>query len=130
MTEILAWHRWVAEGLLIVMLLNLASPYFLRSRPERMVFWTRVGYFAFWAFWTMAVFGGLITWVFKLREWPPTVIAMVIVAVVLIPIDIYRAIRLKKIWISGNDGMAFNTLWVGIEIALTAAMIAYALTVQ
>ena len=127
MTEILAWHRWVAEGLLIVMLLNLMLPYLLRQRPEQMVFWTRVGYFAFWAFWTMTVFGGLIAWVFKLQAWPPTVIAMVVVAVALIPIDIYRAVTLKKIWIRGNDGIGFNTLWVGIETVLTAGIIAYAL---
>jgi len=130
MTEILAWHRWVAEGLLFVMLLNLASPYFLRSQPERMIFWTRVGYFAFWAFWTMVVFGGLIAWIFKLQAWPATVIAMVMVAVVLIPIDIYRALALKKLWISGNDGIGFNTRWIGIEIALTSAMIAYALITE
>jgi len=127
MSEILAWHRWVAEGLLIVMLINLIAPYLLRSRPEQMVFVTRVGYFAFWAFWTMAVFGGLITWIFKLQAWPPTVIAMVVVAAVLIPIDIYRAVTLKKIWIRGGDGITYNTLWVGIEIALTGGVIAYAL---
>ena len=92
-----------------------------------MIFWTRVGYFAFWAFWTMVVFGGLITWIFKLQAWPMTVIAMVGVAALLVPIDIYRALTLKKIWISGRDGVGFNALWVGIEIVLVAAMIAYAM---
>lgn len=127
MNDIIAFHRWVAEGLLAVMLLNLILPYLLRQQMETMVFWTRIGYFAFWAFWMMSVFGGLITWIFKHQAWPPTVIVMTIIAAVLIPIDIYRAIRLKKIWIRGGDGIGFNTLWVGVEIALTAAMIAYAL---
>ena len=130
MTEILAWHRWVAEGLLVVMLFNLALPYFLRSQAERMIFWTRVGYFAFWAFWTMGVFGGLITWIFKLQAWPPTVIAMVVVALVLSLIEIYRALTLKKFWIRGEEGMGFNARWVGLEIVLTAGMILYALVAK
>ncbi len=127
MNLILTYHRWVAEALLFVMLLNLLLPYVLRQNSERMIFWTRVGYFAFWAFWTMVAFGGLITWIFKLQAWPMTVIAMVGVAAVLMPIDIYRALTLKKIWMNGRDGVGFNALWVGIEIVLAAGTIAYAM---
>jgi len=130
MNDILDLHRWVAEGLLIVMVLNLLIPYAKRRDSKRMVFWTRVGYFAFWAFWTMVVFGGLITWIFKLREWSPSVVVMMMVALALVPMDIYRAVKLKRLWIAGDDGIRFNTLWVGIEITVTAATIAYALMVK
>jgi hypothetical protein len=95
-----------------------------------MIFWTRVGYFAFWAFWTMGVFGGLIMWIFKLQAWPPTVIAMVVVALVLSLIEIYRALTLKKFWIRGEEGIGFNARWVGLEIVLTAGMILYALVAK
>jgi hypothetical protein len=125
--EIIAWHRWAAEGLLIIMLINLAVPYLLRRDALRSIFWTRVGYFAFWAFWSMVVFGGLIVWVFTLRHWPATVLVMVAVAVVLAFIDGRRAIRLRRFWADGQNGLAFNTRWVGIELILTLSMLLYGL---
>jgi len=125
--EIIAYHRWAAEGLLIVMLINLLVPYLLRRELPRLVFWTRVGYFAFWAFWSMVIFGGLITWLFTLRHLPATVITMMVVAAVLAFMDGYRSVKLRRLWIKGNNGLAFNTQWIGAEIVLTLAMLLYGL---
>jgi len=125
--EIIDYHRWAVYGLLAVMGLNMLIPYLLRTEMVRMVFWTRVGYFAFWAFWTMVAFGGLITWLFKLREMPPTVIAMMIVLFVLMPIEIYRAVKLKLLWLQGTDGLGFNALLLWSELILTGGVTLYAL---
>jgi len=125
--EIIDYHRWAVYGLLAVMGLNMLIPYWLRAEAVRMVFWTRVGYFAFWAFWTMVAFGGLITWLFKLREMPPTVIAMMIALLVLMPIEIYRAVKLKRLWIQGTDGMGFNALLLWSELVVTGGVTLYAL---
>jgi hypothetical protein len=121
------WHRWAVEGLLMVMLLNLAVPYMLRTNALRSIFWTRVGYFSFWALWSMVVFGGLITWVFTLRHWPATVIVMVAVAAAVAVIDGWRAIKLRRFWAEGQSGLIYNTRQVGIEIVLTLAMLLYGL---
>ncbi len=123
--EIIAYHRWAAEGLLIVMVINLLIPLGLRSTMPKMVFWTRIGYFAFWALWTMTVFGGLIAWIFTLRHWPWTVIAMVLVATAVAFLDGYRAILLRRIWTAGSDGVALNTRWVGVEIVLALGALLY-----
>ena len=125
--EIIAWHRWAAEGLFIVMLVNLAVPYLLRRELPRMVFWIRVGYFAFWAFWSMVIFGGLITWIFTLRQLPATVMTMIVVAGMLASIDGYRSVGLRRLWIKGDEGVSFNTLWIGIELILTLSMLLYGL---
>ncbi len=127
MIEMIAYHRWVVYGLLGVMVFNLLIPYGMRSQPSKMIFWTRVGYFAFWALWSMAVFGGLIVWIFKLRDLPPATLVMMVTAAVLIPLDIYRAVQLKRRWIGGDDGVGFNTLMVGGELLVTVATVLYAL---
>ena len=125
--EIIDYHRWAVYGLLAVMVYNFSAPYLLRAQPPKMIFWTRVGYFAFWAFWSMVVFGGLIVWIFKLREMPPNTLVMMVAAVALIPLDIYRAVQLKRRWIGGHDGVGFNTLMISSELFVTVATVLYAL---
>jgi hypothetical protein len=127
MDYLLNYHRWAAEGLLLIMLINLAVPYILRSNIAKMIFWMRVGYFAFWAFWTMTAFDGLITWIFTHRKLPAAVWLMIVVSAILPLLDGYRAIKLKKLWRDGNDGVLFNITIVGIEIALTLITIIYGL---
>ncbi len=127
--EIIDYHRWVVYGLLAVMVYNLLTPYLLRAQPPKMIFWTRVGYFAFWAFWSMVIFGGLITWLFKLREFPPSVITMIVVSVVLLGIEAMRPFKLKALWLTGEDGIKLNTLMVGSELLMTLAMTVYAMMV-
>jgi hypothetical protein len=125
--ELIGYHRWAVEGLLVVLLINLFVPFLLRRDVARMVFWTRIGYFAFWAFWTMGAFAGLIAWMFTLRALPATVIAMIVVALILPFLDGYRAIKLKRIWLSGYDGVGFNTAVVGAELLLSLAVFVYGL---
>ena len=129
LNEIIDYHRWAVYGLLAVMVYNLSIPYLLRAEPPKMIFWTRVGYFAFWMFWPMVIFGGLITWLFKLRELPPSVITMIVVSVISLGIEAMRPFKLKALWISGEDGIKTNTLIVGSELLITLAVAVYALMV-
>ena len=128
--EIIGYHRWAVYGLLAVMGYNLLIPMLMRSQILKMIFWTRVGYFAFWAFWTMVVFGGIITWIFKLRELSLPVLAMMVVSAVLLGIESMRPFKLKALWLSGEDGIKANTLMVGSEWLMTLAVTVYALMVR
>jgi hypothetical protein len=46
--EIISYHRYMVEILLFVLILNLLLPFLLKQNIEKMVFWTRIGYFAFY----------------------------------------------------------------------------------
>jgi hypothetical protein len=118
MDVLIGYHRHLVEALLLVMGLNLILPYALRGNPERRIFYTRVGYFAFWMFWSMVAFSGLMVWLFAGRPMNLPVILMLVALVALPILDGYRAIRLKKLWLAGEDGVGFSMAVVGIEVAL------------
>jgi len=78
-----------------------------------------VGYFVFWAFWTMVAFSGLMVWLFAWRPHTPAVDLMILLVFILPGLDAYRAVKLRKIWLRGGDGVGFSMAVVAIEIALT-----------
>jgi len=116
---LIGYHRHLVEGLLLILLLNLLLPWILRSSREKRIFYTRVGYFAFWALWSMVAFSGLMVWLFAGRPLTLPVTAMLALAVLLPLLDVYRAVRLKRLWLSGSEGLGLNTSVVGLEFALT-----------
>lgn len=120
--EIISYHRYMVELLLFVMLFNLILPMLLRENIERMVFWSRLGYFAFWMFWSMNIFAGLIVFMFTGRSLTLAVILMIVAAVLLGVMDGYRAIKTRKLWGAGLDAQRFS-MWVLIsEIVLVVAV--------
>jgi len=125
--EIISYHRIVVEILSLVVVLNMILPSLLKQNIEKMVFWTRIGYFAFWMFWSMNIFTGLIVFMFTGRELTLSVIMMIIVSVLLGVVDAYRAIQTKKRWIQGLDAFAFSNKMLLFEIVLLIAMGAWAL---
>ncbi|WP_456458128.1 hypothetical protein [Nitratifractor sp.] len=127
MDVLIATHRHLVEALLLVILLNLFVPAMLRSSPARRVLWTRIGYFAFWAFWSMVLFSGLIVFVFMREPFTPAVIAMLVVAVLLPILDAYRAIRLKALWKNAEEGLNFSMKVLGTEMLLILAVTGLAL---
>jgi hypothetical protein len=127
MEVLIGYHRWATEGLLAILLINLIVPFLLRTNIVKMIFWVRMGYFMFWAFWTMSAFAGLITWMFTHRLLPYHVIVMIIGALMLPMIDGYRSIKLRKVWLSGNDGVKLNSTIVGLELLLVVAIFLYGL---
>lgn len=127
MDVLIATHRHLVEGLLLVILLNLFVPAMLRARPDQRVLWTRIGYFAFWALWSMVLFSGLIVFVFMREPLTASVLAMLAAAVVLPLLDGYRAIRLKKLWMAGKEGLSFSMKILGTEMLLVLAVTGLAL---
>ncbi len=119
MDILIGYHRHLVEGLTLVILLNLLLPLVLRSSMLKRVTWTRIGYFAFWALWSMVAFSGLMVWIFAKQPMNLAIISMFTLLILLPILDIYRAIKLKKIWLLGDDGLGFNSLVVFIELLLT-----------
>ena len=122
MDLLISYHLYMMEGLLSVMVLNLFVPSLFGGKPTRQIFYTRIGYFAFWALWSMTVFSGLIVFVFARRKWSIPVEMMVILSAILPLLDAYRAVRLKKIWLGGETGTAFSSGIVAFEIVLTISV--------
>jgi len=116
--EIIAYHRILVEILLGVVLLNIILPPLLKNSIEKMVFWTRIGYFAFWMFWSMNIFAGLIVFMFTGRELTLSVILMIALSLLLGIMDGYRAIGNKKRWMQGLDTTRFSTAILLAETAL------------
>jgi len=118
MDFIVALHRHIVEGLGFILLINLILPWFLRDNLIKRVFYTRIGYFAFWMFWAMAIFSGLILYIFMKQPMNLAIGAMVAISIVLPILDGYRAIKLKRIWLQEEDGLSFSLKVVSIELAL------------
>ena len=118
MDSIVALHRYMVEGLGFILLINLILPWILRDNLIKRVFYTRIGYFAFWMFWTMAIFSGLIVYIFMKQPMNLAIGAMVAISIVLPILDGYRAIKLKRIWLKEEDGLSFSLKVVSIELAL------------
>ena len=120
--EIISYHRIIVEILLFVVVLNMILPPLLKQDIEKMVFWTRIGYFAFWMFWSMTVFAGLIVYMFTGRELTLSVIAMIIGAVVLGVLDAYRAIGTNRRWMAGVEAGKFSLSLLVAEAILIIAI--------
>jgi hypothetical protein len=122
MDVLIGYHRHLVEGWLLVMLLNLLLPWALKNADVKRVFYTRIGYFAFWALWAMVLFSGLMVWIFAGRPMTLPIEAMIAAGALLPLLDGYRAIRLKRIWLSGAKGIAFSSQVVAVEILLLLAV--------
>ena len=123
MEVLLNYHNSLVELLLFVLAFNIVVPTMLKSKEISFIKWTRIGYFAFWAAWSMAVFSGLIVFVFQKATLKPDVWAMIIVSVVLAFLEGFRAIKQRRIWLDGRLGLKFSNTIVAIEITLVALTI-------
>ncbi len=127
MNILLGYHRHLVEIMVFIFLLNMLLPFILRNFVEKSIFWTRVGYFAFWGLWSMVAFSGLIVWLFARHPMNLSIISMLALLVLLPILDIYRAIKLKRLWLLEQNGLSFNTIVVGVELILTIAVILLAI---
>jgi len=128
--EIISYHHYMTEALLLVMVLNAVVPSLLKGSIERMIFWTRIGYFAFWMFWSMNIFAGLIVFMFTGRELTLAVWMMIAVSIALGMVEAYRAIRTRKLWMQSLDAGRFSLSMLGLEMLLLVAVSIFALQVQ
>ena len=122
MELLITYHRNIVEGLLLVTVLNLFLPWAFSKNIVRMIFWTRIGFFAFWALWAMTLFTGLIVFVFMKQKLTIPVDIMIAAGVLLPFLDGYRAVKLRKIWQKELTGLKFNAIVTVIEILVIVAV--------
>lgn len=119
---LLQTHLYMVKFFIFALVLIGALPNILRSNFVQMVFWSRIGYFLFWAAWTMVVFSGLLIFAVKRGELNIAVIAMIAAAILLALLDGYRAIKLKKFWLKEESGLKFSNFIVLIEFIIVVAV--------
>jgi len=128
MDYLIGYHNSIVLAFLVVLAFNIIVPTMLKNNPVKFIQWTRIGYFAFWAFWAMVVFGGLVVFMFQKQALPPHVILMIVATLILPFLDGYRAIKQGRIWREsrGEDlGLKFSNTIVAIEIAIVLAVSLY-----
>ncbi len=128
--QIISLHGYLVGALLVMVVLNGLPALLLKQQIEKMVFWTRIGYFAFWMFWSMAIFVGLIAFVFDGSRVTFSILLMSVTAIVLGIAEGYRAIHTKRLWLQGLDASRFLWVMLALEILLIAAVSFYELQVH
>ena len=125
MNYLISYHKYLVEILLFVIVANIAVQLIFKDNFERLVKFSRVGYFTFWAFWAMVAFSGLVIFAFQKGALSSAVIVMII-SVVLLPIlDGYRAVKVGKLWRQDDKGIKLSIIIMLAEIAVIAATIVY-----
>ena len=120
--EMVAYHRYMVEILLFVVVLNLILPMLLKKDMTKMVFWSRIGYFAFWMLWSTNIFAGLMVFMFVGREFTHSVLTMIGASIILGILDGYRAIKSRRLWNQGLDANKFSFFVILAEIAIILAV--------
>ena len=120
MEVLINYHYTLVELLLFVLAFNIVVPTLLKHKELTFIKWTRIGYFGFWAAWSMALFSGLIVFVFQKATLKPDVWTMIIVSVLLAFMEGFRAIKQRKYWLSGKLGLKFSNIIILIEALLIA----------
>ena len=118
MEILINYHYTLVELLLLVLIFNIVVPSLLKSKELSCIKLTRIGYFGFWAAWSMAVFSGLIVFVFQKAILKFDIWAMIIASVVLAFLDGFRAIKQRKYWLDGKLGLGFSNTIVAFEIII------------
>ncbi len=121
-------HELLVKILLGVMVLNILIPYLIKNNPIKTIWWSRVGFFTFWAFWAMAAFTGLVIFAFLKAKVSASIAFMIATTIILAFLDGFRAIKITKIWRSGDLGLKFNTIVLLIEIAILIATTIFSIT--
>ena len=125
MDYLISYHKYLVELLLFIIVANIVVQIAFKSNFERLVKFSRIGYFTFWAFWAMVAFSGLVVFAFQRGVLNSAIIVMII-SVILLPIlDGYRAIKVGRLWREGSKGIKLSITIMLIEIAVIAATIVY-----
>jgi len=124
---LISTHALMAKILIYALLIVLALPNFFKNDITKVVFYTRIGYFTFWAAWTIVVFSGLLAFAVERGALPPAVFIMIAISIILPAFDIYRAVKLKKIWLKGENGLKFSNIIIAIELLLSIAVVIIAI---
>jgi len=125
MNYLISYHKYLVEILLFVIVANIAVQLIFKDNFERLVKFSRIGYFTFWAFWAMVAFSGLVVFAFQRGVLSSAVIVMIISVIVLPILDGYRAVKVGKLWRQDDKGIKLSITIMLAEIAVIAATIVY-----
>lgn len=115
---ILSYHNYIIWITVFIMLVNMILPYIYRKSPDKMIFYSRVGYFFFWAALVILIFSGMMAFMFTGRNSNSLFWLMLIVSVLLGGLEILRSSKSKKLWIIGEHALKISTKIIWIEILL------------
>ncbi len=127
---LLQTHVVLVEFFVFALLTIAILPNLLKANIPKIVFWSRIGYFLFWAAWTMVAFSGLLVFAVKRGELSVAVVTMIIAAVALAFLDSYRAFKLKKFWITQKSGLKFSNMILLLEIVIVIAVTILAISLK
>jgi len=108
------------EIMIVVLLLNIVVPYIFRKDPEKMIFYSRVGYFFFWAIISTLIFSGMLAFMFSGRILNFAFWVMILASVVLGILDVWRSRKSRRLWAKGDNALLFSTKIIFIEILVIA----------
>ncbi|MEA3419077.1 MAG: hypothetical protein U9Q90_06715 [Campylobacterota bacterium] len=121
--ETLLYHVVMIKLFLLMLCINLFVPLFFRSERVREIKATRITFFLYSALLAMVAFTGMVLYLIAELSWNHAMSLMVAVLVLLSGLEIARSIKLKKIWILGESGVAYSWKYVSLEIIVTVAMV-------
>ena len=129
MDILLSYHRHLVEGLILVLILNTILPHLtIKKGFSPMVFYSRVGFFLFWALWSMVTFSGTITLVFSKMDMTPNIWFMLFLSILLPMMDAIRARALhRKYWLKELPGIKFSNIITLAELAFVVIMMLLAI---
>ena len=126
---LLQTHLYMVKFFIFALIVIGALPNLLRADFVRIVFWSRIGFFLFWAAWTMVVFSGLLVFAVERGELKVAVVVMIAASILLAFLDGFRAVKLKRYWLQEKSGLKFSNAIVLLEtiivIVVTVLAIKY-----
>ncbi len=122
-------HLYTVKFFLFVLVVIGVLPNLIKSNLERQILWSRVGFYLFWAGWTMVVFSGLLIFAIERGQMKAAVLMMIAASALLAFLDIFRARKLKKIWLEKESGLRLSNGIVFVEILVVITVTLFALKV-
>ncbi len=122
-------HLYTVKFFLFVLVVIGVLPNLIKSNLERQILWSRVGFYLFWAAWTMVVFSGLLIFAIERGQMKAAVLMMIAASALLAFLDIFRARKLKKIWLEKESGLRLSNGIVFVEILVVITVTLFALKV-
>ena len=122
-------HLYTVKFFLFVLVVIGVLPNLIKSNLERQILWSRIGFYLFWAGWTMVVFSGLLIFAIEQGQMKIAVLMMIAASALLAFLDIFRARKLKKIWLEKESGLRLSNGIVFVEILVVITVTLFALKV-
>jgi len=127
MDSIVTIHKVLVELLLGVIVVNILVSILYRNSLANLIKFTRIGFFLFWGAWAMAIFAGVITYVFMGANNSMAIFIMILTSILLPIIDGYRAIKLTKLWQEKKNGVTISITLLTIELIIIALTTIFAI---